>query len=320
VSIDDLTEPDLLDAARTGDHQAFRLLVAPHLRALHLHGYRMLGSYDEAEEAVQDVLLRAWRGLDGFAGRAPLLHWLYRITTTTCLKAIEARGRRPVVAGEVAYLQPYPDRLLDQLTDHDTDPAAQVVSRDTVALAFITALQRLPATQRAVLILRDVLAFTAQETADLLGTTVAATNSALQRARATMPSPPTVAPLSTTERDIVDRFVRAWCHRDVDALAAVLRDDVTLHMPPDELVFSGPAAVTEFFTTVPAGGRTDLIRLAGTRANGQPALAAYLPDDTGTCRGYGIMLLTIAPDGITAISGFPGPNLFAYFDLPLTRT
>jgi RNA polymerase sigma-70 factor (ECF subfamily) len=312
------TEADLLAAARAGDEHAFHALIAPHLRALHVHGYRMLGSYDDAEEAVQDVLLRAWKGLRTFEGRAPLRHWLYRITTTTCLKAIQARARQPVVDAEIPYLQPYPDHLLDQLTDHDADPATEVTSRDTVTLAFITALQRLPATQRAVLILRDVLAFTAPEVADLLDTTVAAVNSALQRARATLATSHTTGPrpLSATEQSIVERFIRAWRDCDIAALSALLRDDVTLHMPPDALVFSGRDAVTEFFATVPAGGRLDLIRLVPIRANGQPALAAYLPDGTGTCRGYGIMVLTLTGERVATITGFPSAHIFAAFGLP----
>jgi RNA polymerase sigma-70 factor (ECF subfamily) len=315
-SLTGVAEPRLLAAARAGDEQAFRTLVAPHVRALHLHSYRMLGSYDDADEAVQEVLFRAWRGLATYAGRAPLLHWLQRITTTTCLQVIRARGRRPV--GEPTYLQPYPDRLLDELTDPAADPAAVVATRDSVALAFVSALQRLPATQRAVLILRDVLDFSARETAGTLATTVAAVNSALQRARAALPAAPAlVAPLSASEQGIVDRFVRAWQHRDIDALSAVLRDDVTLHMPPEAAMFAGRAAVTHFFATVPADGRLDLIDLVPTRANGQPALAAYLPTPAGECRGYGVMVLAVTTDGIASITGFPDPALFGVFDLPL---
>lgn len=315
-------EADLLAAARAGDDHAFHGLVGPHLRALHVHAYRMLGSYDDAEEAVQEVLLRAWKSLGIFEGRAPLRHWLYRITTTTCLKAIQARGRHPVVEAEVSYLQPYPDHLLDQLTDHDADPAAAVATRDTITLAFITALQRLPATQRAVLILRDVLAFTATETADLLDTTVAAVTSALQRARTTLAGPNQADPqraLSATEQSIVDQFVDAWRRCDIPALSAVLREDVTLHMPPDALTFTGRDAVVEFLSTVPADGRLDLITLVPTRANGQPALAAYLPDHTGTCGGYGIMVLTLAGAQIETITGFPSPELFDAFGLPTKR-
>jgi DNA-directed RNA polymerase specialized sigma24 family protein len=137
-------EPDLLAAARAGDHAAFTALLVPHRRALHLYCYRMLGSLDDADDALQEAQLLAWRGLDTFAGRAPLRHWLYRITTTTCLKIIRTRGRVPLPAGDLVYLQPYPDRMLDQLTAADTDPAAEVERRDSVALAFILALQRLP--------------------------------------------------------------------------------------------------------------------------------------------------------------------------------
>jgi RNA polymerase sigma-70 factor, ECF subfamily len=312
-----------LDAARRGDAGAFQALVAPHLRALHLHCYRMLGSYADAEDAMQESLLRAWRGLAGFEGRSPLRHWLYRITTTTCLKAIERRGRAPAAGPDVAWLQPYPDTLLDQLTDQDADPAVIVDRRESVALAFITALQILPGTQRAVLILRDVLDWPAQQVADLLDTTAAAVNSALQRARATLArtdvSLTQSRPLDERQRRVLDAFVRAWHARDLDALAALLHDDATLTMPPQSVRIAGRDEVVQFFATVPAGGRLDLIRLVVTAANGQPALAAYLPEgDREECRGYGIMVFTIAEGKITEIVGFPDPHLFPAFDLPLT--
>lgn len=313
----------LLDAARTGDDAAFRALAAPHLRALHLHSYRMLGSYHDAEEALQETLLRAWQGLAGYEGRAPLRHWLYRIATTTSLKMINQRGREPITTTlDVAWLQPYPDALLDQLTDHDADPAAVVDRRESVALAFITALQLLPGTQRAVLILREVLGWPAQQVADLLDTTVAAVNSALQRARATVAQPRTgTAPLASRpdgvrERRVVEAFVRAWHARDIPALAALLRDDATLHMPPEAILITGRHPVAEFFATVPADGRLDLIRLVETRANDHPALAAYLPDDTGDCRGYGIIVLTTDGNQVTTITGFPDAVLFPAFGLP----
>ena len=315
----------LLAAARRGDGDAFEALVAPHLRALHLHSYRMLGSYDDAEEAVQDTLLRAWKGLGGYEARAPLRHWLYRITTTTCLKMINRRARDPLTnAVDVAWLQPYPDALLDQLTDSAADPAAIVEGRESVALAFIAALQLLPATQRAVLILRDVLTWPAQQVADLLDTTVAAVNSALQRARATLATSHRGAapaePDSEREHRVVDAFLRAWHDCDIPALAALLRDDVTLTMPPQALQFAGRHAVAEFFATVPAQGRLDLIRLVQIRANGHPAVAAYLPDGTtGDCRGYGIMVLTIVGDRVATVTGFPDAALFRVFDLPITR-
>ncbi|HWH00779.1 MAG TPA: RNA polymerase subunit sigma-70 [Pilimelia sp.] len=320
-------DPDtdaVLATARTGDGAAFEALVGPHLRALHLHCYRMLGSYTDAEDAVQEAMLRAWRGIAGFQGTGPLRHWLYRICTTTCLKMISQRGRDPVrAAAEVAWLQPYPDALLDELPAGDPDPAAIVERRESVALAFVAALQMLPATQRAVLILRDALGMPAREVADLLDTTVAAVNSALQRARATLSGVPTIdavgGPLDERQRRVLDGFLRAWHARDIPALTALLRADVTLTMPPLGIVISGCAAVAGFFATVPAGGRLDLIRLVVTGANGQPALAAYLPDaDTGHRHRYGIMVLTIAGDHVAAIVGFPRPDLFPIFGLPDT--
>jgi RNA polymerase sigma-70 factor (ECF subfamily) len=314
---------DRLDAARRGDEGAFQSLIAPHLRALHLHCYRMLGSYADADDAVQESLLRAWRGLAGFEGRSPLLHWLYRITTTTCLKVIERRNRTPVSSVDVAWLEPYPDTVLDQLADHDADPAAIVDRRESVTLAFIMALQLLPGTQRAVLILREVLDWPAQQVAELLGTTVAAVNSALQRARATLTRSDvdfTVSrPLDDDRRRVLAAFIRAWHARDLDALAALLRDDATLTMPPQAVHIVGREGVVEFFATVPAGGRLDLIRLVITAANGQPAVAAYLPDgDRDECRGYGIMVFTIVNDKIATIVGFPDRDLFPRFLLPLT--
>ena len=317
----------LLDAARAGDDAAFQALVAPHLRALHLHSYRMLGSYHDAEEALQETLLRAWQGLGGFEGRAPLRHWLYRITTTTCLKIINRRARDPITTTlDVAWLQPYPDALLDQLTDLDADPAVIVDQRESVALAFIAALQVLPANQRAVLILREVLGWPAQQVADLLGTSVAAVNSALQRARAAVAasqaSGTTAAaarPDSAGQRRVVDAFLRAWHECDIPALAALLRDDATLTMPPQAIRIVGRDAVTGFFATVPAEGRLDLIKLVAVHANGNPAVAAYLPDDAGVCHAYGIMVLTITDDQVATITGFPDPELFPAFGLPAAR-
>jgi RNA polymerase sigma-70 factor (TIGR02960 family) len=321
----------LLAAARRGDEAALDALLAPHRRALHLHCYRMLGSIDEAEEAVQETMLRAWRSLHTYASRAPLDHWLHRIATTTCLKLINRRRRAPSVTpiklAEVAHLQPYPDRLLDEL-----DPADVVERRESVTLAFIAALQLLPATQRAIVIMRDVLCWSAAEVAGYLDSSVPAINSALQRARATLrtQAPPPERPLISYERDIVARFVESWRRRDIEALAALLREDAILRMPPEPVEIIGRAAVTEFFATQPAGGRLDQIRLVETAANRQPALAAYLPSGTNTCRGYGIMVFTITATGFTTgaraepspgvaeIVGFPSLDLFDWFALPPT--
>jgi RNA polymerase sigma-70 factor (ECF subfamily) len=322
-------DPDVereLTAARAGDGEAFRALVAPHLRALHVHSYRMLGSYTDAEEAVQEATVRAWRGLGGYQGTGPLRHWLYRITTTTCLKMINRRGRDPLSStAEVAWLQPYPDTLLDELPADDADPATIAERRESVALAFVAALQLLPATQRAVLILREVLGWPAREVAELFDTTVAAVNSALQRARATLAAAPAVHSgphqLSSREQQVLDGFLRAWHACDIPALAALLREDVTLSMPPQAIQIVGRDAVAGFFATVPADGRLHLIRLVVTRANGHPTLAAYLPDDqSGDCRGYGIMVLTITDDQLATITGFPDPDLFPIFNLPTTTT
>ena len=207
---------------------------------------------------MQETLLRAWQGLAGFEGRAPLRHWLYRITTTTCLKMIRDRRREPATTADVAWLQPYPDALLSQLADTGADPAGIAEGRESVALAFIAALQLLPASQRAVLILRDVLAWPARDVAGLLDTSVAAVNSALQRARATLaaanPAAAASRPLSRGEQLVLDAFVRAWQACDIPALAALLRDDATLTMPPQAIQITGRQAVADFFATVPAGG------------------------------------------------------------------
>jgi RNA polymerase sigma-70 factor (ECF subfamily) len=326
ITTEDPGTADVLAAARRGDSAAFAALVAPHRRALHVHCYRLLGSYTDAEDAMQEALLLAWRGLGGYEGRAPLRHWLYRITTTTCLKVISRRGRQPATTNDVAWLQPYPDARLDELVDADADPAAQVDQRASVALAFVAATQLLPATQRAVLILRDVLCWSSREVADLLDTTVAAVNSALQRARATLAATPATsvatAPLGEQERRVVDAFVRAWADCDMAALAALLREDAILTMPPQSVRIVGRDGITAFFGTVPAAGRLDLIRLVTTRANGHPALAAYLPyerpEDGLECRGYGIMVINVVGGSIASITGFPNPDLFPAFGLSLT--
>jgi RNA polymerase sigma-70 factor (ECF subfamily) len=298
-TVADVGEPGLLLAARAGDSDAFRELVAPHLPALHLHCYRMLGSYHDAEEVMQEVLLRAWRYLDGYREQAPLLHWLYRIATTTSLKAIEARAKRPSTLAEIDYLEPYPDRLLDELPA-ESDPAAVVERRESVSLAFISALQLLPATQRAVVILREVLVWPADQVATLLDTTVAAVNSLLQRARATLGSGGSRRSLDAEDRRVLARFVEAWHRRDIPGLAELLRADVEMRMPPEIAEFSGRDAVITFFATVPADGALETVRLMPTRANGQPAVVAYHDGEP-----YGVMVFDLAGGGIQTITGFP---------------
>lgn len=299
------TDDELLAAARSGEEEAFRALLQPHLRALHLHCYRMLGSYHDAEEAMQEVLLRAWRSLGTYQGLAPLRHWLYRIATTTSLKVSAARERLPGTVGEIDYLEPYPGRLLDAMP-MEADPAAAAERRESVSLAFIAALQLLPATQRAALILRDVLAWRGEEVAELLDLSVAAVNSLLQRARATMRSAnpsATARPLDTDDRDVLARFVDAWHRRDFSGLASVLREDVVLRMPPQDAEFSGRAAAVDFFATVPAGGRLETLRLVPTSANGQPAFAAF--DAGNGMRPSAVVVLTLGDGGIGSVVGFP---------------
>jgi RNA polymerase sigma-70 factor, ECF subfamily len=320
---------ELLRAALDGDQARFGLLVAPHVRELHVHCYRMLGSFHDAEDATQETLLRAWRHLDTFQGRGPLRAWLYRIATTTCLKQLESRRRRRLAArpegAEVPWLEPYPDRLLDELPHDGPDPAAVAEQRESVALAFVVALQQLTARQRAVLVLREVVGWSAAEVAGLLETSVPAVNSALQRARATLGQAGPTAGMSARslpaqEQDVLRRFMLAWQRRDLAGLAALLAEDAVLEMPPQSLRYLGREQVARFFGAVPADGRLDRIRLVATRANGQPALAAYVPAADGASRAYGVMVLVVVEDRIQAIIGFQDASLFQAFGLPQTRT
>ncbi|MGH2813785.1 MAG: RNA polymerase subunit sigma-70 [Actinomycetota bacterium] len=320
---------ELLRAALAGDQARFGLLVAPHVRELHVHCYRMLGSFHDAEDATQETLQRAWRHLDTFQGRGPLRAWLYRIATTTCLRMLESRRRRRVAArpegAEVPWLEPYPDRLLDDLPHDGPDPAAVAEQRESVALAFVVALQQLTARQRAVLVLREVLGWSAAEVAELLATSVPAVNSALQRARATLgqPRPPagsSATSLPAQDQDVLRRFMLAWQRCDLEGLAALLAEDAVLEMPPQSLRYLGRERVARFFGAVPADGRLDRIRLVATRANGQPALAAYLPAADGAYHAYGVMVLVVVEDRIQAITGFQDASLFQAFGLPQAPT
>jgi RNA polymerase sigma-70 factor (ECF subfamily) len=320
---------ELLQAALAGDQARFGLLVAPHVRELHVHCYRMLGSFHDAEDATQETLLRAWRHLPTFQGRGPLRAWLYRIATTTCLKLLESRRRRRVLGRpddtEVPWLEPYPDRLLDGLPHDGPDPAAVAEQRESVALAFVVALQQLTARQRAVLVLREVLGWSAAEVAELLETSVPAVNSTLQRARASLgrglpPGGGSARSLPVQQQEVLRRFMLAWQRRDLEGLAALLHQDAVLHMPPQSLRYLGREQVVRFFGAVPAGGWLDRIRLVATRANGQPALAAYLPAADGSYHAYGVMVLVVAEDEIRAITGFQDPSLFGAFALTETLT
>jgi RNA polymerase sigma-70 factor, ECF subfamily len=293
------------------DERAFALLIEPHRRALHLHCYRMLGSLHDADDALQETMLRAWKGSDRYEPRAQLSTWLHTIATNVCLTAIARTRSRPVeLTEDLDYLQPYPDRLLDDL-----------VERETVELAFITAIQLLPAKQRAVLILRDVLGWSAKEVAAALEDSVAAVTSALQRARRSLevarerdqPAP------AQRERALVRRFMAAWDAVDIDALVALLTEDAVMTMPPERMRVSGGRAIGEFFAAVPHEGRLDEIRLVETAVNRQAALAAYGLDD-GAYRPYGLMVLQIEDDAISGIVGFPDPWLFERCGLPVALT
>jgi RNA polymerase sigma-70 factor, ECF subfamily len=294
---------------------AYSQLIEPHRNELRAHCYRMLGSVHDAEDALQDALLRAWKGLRRFEGRSSVRTWLYRIATNACLDLMKRRPKQPA-----EWPEPFPDELLE-IEDGLASPDARYERRESVELAFVAALQHLPATQRAALLLRDVLGFSAAEVAELLDTSTAGVNSALQRARAALdergvdasgPRPP-----DEVERSLVRRFVDAWQAVDVDRLVALLREDAVMTMPPEPGVWHGRAALAEFFSTVPAGGALHEIRLVETRANRQPALAAYVLDrETGVQRAYGIMVLAVEGGEIAGITGYAHPSVFAGFRLP----
>jgi RNA polymerase sigma-70 factor, ECF subfamily len=275
-------ERALVARAQAGDERAFRELVEPFRRVLEIHCYRMLGSRHDAEDLVQETLLRAWRSLDRFERRASLSTWLYRIATNACLDEIERRPRR----AEVVAVDPYPDERVAEaaLTAPVADPAARYALREGMELAMLTAIQRLPGRQRAVLILRDVLGWTGPEVADLLETTVAAVNGALQRARATVedvvptPSVRAVRPASA-ERALLARYVDAWEREDIDGLVALLREDAVLTMPPEPRVVVGAAALREFWLTVTCG-LPALLEPRPVWANGRPAIAFWEQDGT----------------------------------------
>jgi RNA polymerase sigma-70 factor (ECF subfamily) len=316
-------ESALLSAARNGDEQAFESLLEPHRRELRVHCYRLLGSLHDAEDALQETSLRAWRSLARFEPRGPFRAWLYRIATNVCLTGIERRARAPEAldpdeADVVSYIQPYPDRLLD------TDLAVE--ERESVGLAFVSVMQLLPPRQRAVLVLREVLGWSAKEVADLLGDSVASVNSALQRAREKLERERAAgrlardhAPASPgSEARLMRRFVAAWEAVDVDAIVTLLADDAVMTMPPEPMRLAGTKAIGEFFRTVPAAGALERIRLLPARANGQPALAAYMEDEAGSFQAYGVMVFALDGDQIASITGFAGyPELFPELGLPV---
>jgi RNA polymerase sigma-70 factor (ECF subfamily) len=326
---------DLISKARAGDGQAFRELTEPHRRELQVHCYRMLGSFQDAEDALQDTLLTAWQGLGGFEGRASLRTWLYRIATTRCLNALRSASRRPAKQwdvprveqpdptrlGEVVWLEPYPDALLEGALGGPPGPEARYEQTEAISLAFVTALQVLPPRQLAVLILRDVLGFHASEVAGMLDSTVESVTSALRRARASLQrrqplvggSEPPPAAGSPAEDAIVARFIRAYESADVDAVVALLTDDVFISMPPMPFEYEGRDVAAGFCASIlGAGRRFDLVP---TRANGQPAFGAYLRAPTGISHGTGVFVLTLTGDQISAMTRFEN-SVLPWFGLP----
>jgi RNA polymerase sigma-70 factor (ECF subfamily) len=322
-----VTEAALIAAARAGDEAAFRELTNRHARELHVHCYRMLGSIHDAEDALQDSLLRAWRHLAGFEGRSSFRAWLYRIATNVCLAAVTRRAKPE--HDEDIVLTPYPDTWLDELPSDSEEPSARYDRHESVQLAFLAAVQTLPPRQRAVLLLRDVLGFSAREAAELLDASPTSVHSALRRARATLERRQAEGrleldrkhPPDEVERSLVQRYVQAWESIDVAALLRLLREDAVMTMPPDPALFLGSRAIVDFFATVPAGGALDRIPLLTTRANRQPAVAAYALDpDAGLHRPYGIMVHSLDGDSIAEITGCTDPNVFAAFGLPSELT
>jgi RNA polymerase sigma-70 factor (ECF subfamily) len=321
-------EQALLAAARAGDEQAFVGLTSAHRRALHVHCYRMLGSLHDADDALQETMLRAWKGLPRFEPRAPLAAWLFRIATNVSLRMIERR--RDPAAPVDAHLQPYPDRLLAELPTPHPGPDEQATMREGVGLAFVAAMQLLPPKQRAVLVLRDALDWPAREVAELLEDTVPAVNSALQRARERIGREQRAGTLARlhapaspeVEASVMRSFQEAWAAADVGRIVALLTDDAVLTMPPIDVRIEGAAAVGEFFATEPLGGHIERIALVPTRASGQPGFACYADEHaTGEHDAYGVMVFALRGDRIAGITGFPQDvELFEQLGAPLVLT
>jgi RNA polymerase sigma-70 factor (ECF subfamily) len=330
-------EPDrrLVEAASDGDAEAYRGLVERHGAEIHAHCYRMLGSLHDAEDALQETLLRAWRGLPRLSHSRSLRNWLYRIATNVCLDALAHRQRRalPIDPGpaddepaeplaEFAWIEPYPDGTL-ALEDGYAAPEARYERREAIELAFIASLQHLPPRQRAVLVLREVLGFSAREVAESMDTTVASVNSSLQRARATVErrlpertQQATVRSLGSARvRRLVERFIDAFERGDVDGILAMLTQDATFAMPPYARLYRGRRAIAASWL-MPAAPTTDL-RYLRARANAQPAMGAYRWDDGArSFRPIALEVLTLHGEAIGAVTAFRAPSLLERFDLP----
>lgn len=326
---------DLIIRARAGEGDAFRELIEPYRRELQVHCYRMLGSFHDAEDALQDTLLAAWQGLGEFEERASIRTWLYRIATNRCLNRIRSASRRPAEAwpipgieppeptrlGEVPWLEPIPDALLESAIGVALGPEVRYEQTEAISLAFVSALQVLPARQLAALILRDVLGYHANEVAGMLDSTVESVNSALKRARASLQKrfPPVAerepppAPDSPSEQALVAKFVRAYEAADIDALIDLLTDDIYISMPPIPFEYQGRDLVARFYRSLfGAGRRYDLVQ---TRANGQLAFAFYLRPPSENRFGTGLFVLTLTGDRICTITRFDN-SVLPYFELP----
>jgi RNA polymerase sigma-70 factor (ECF subfamily) len=326
---------DLISKAQAGDARAFQRLTEPHRRELRVHCYRMLGSFQDAEDVLQESLLAAWQGFGRFEGRASLRTWLYTIATNRCLNARRAAARRPARAhelpafplpeptqlGEITWLEPFPDALLDGVIDVPVGPEVRYEQTESISLTFVTALQVLPHRQLAVLLLCDLLGFEASEVAGMLESTVDSVSSALKRARANLHErrpatgdsrpPPTRG--SPAEDAIAAGFTRAWESADVEALVALLTDDVFISMPPIPNEYEGRDLVAEFCARIFAAGRR--FELVPTRANGQLAFGAYVRTPSGVSQGAGLFVLALRGDRICRMTRFE-PCVLGWFGLP----
>jgi RNA polymerase sigma-70 factor (ECF subfamily) len=330
-----VNDSDLI-RAREGDQQAFAALTDPYRRELQLHCYRILGQVQDAEDAVQETLLSAWRAVESFEERSTLRSWLYRIATNRCLNMLRDSGRRPRTApglayappeptryGEVLWLEPYPDALLEGIVDGAAGPEARYETHEAVTLAFLTALHRLPPRQRAVLVLRDVLGFSATEVAAMLDTTRTSVNSALIRARATIeergPHDRAPLPRSAQEHELVTRFADAFERGDVEPIVALLAEDACWTMPPEPHEYQGHEAIKELIVHAFATRGDNPRRLIPTRANSQPAFVQYAKDPhTGVGRASGLLVLTLDGDRISQITRFAATSALPHFGLPRT--
>jgi RNA polymerase sigma-70 factor (TIGR02960 family) len=328
-------EHNRLARAQRGDEDAFAQLTGPYRGELQLHCYRIVGSLQDAEDLLQETLLAAWRGLEQFEGRSSLRAWLYTIATNRCLNALRDRRRRPQPApgdrpdvahppqsvAEIAWLQPYPDALLEGVVDAAPGPAARYEAKETVALAFVSGLQHLAPRQRAVLVLRDVLGFHADEVADMLGSSEASVNSALQRARATLERrlpagrERLAIPRAGESADLVHRFADAFERDDIEGVVALLTEDAVVSMPPEPEWHQGRGAVETFLRERYRQRKPRAWRFVACGANLQPAYAYYTEQDGAFVRG-GIFVIGVRPDGIESITRFRDDGLLDRFGVP----